>query len=123
MANLKKYSIRVLYTFLSLALSLVFISTLYYFNLVNENIYKVFKIIILIVNIFISGFILGRKASSKGYFEGIKLGLLIIVLFLIMSLLGMGSLKLSIIVYYLIILISSILGSMLGILKKKEINS
>ena len=104
MTNLKKYTKRLLYTFLFLILSLLLLTTLYYFNLINENIYKVFKIIILIINIFISGFLLGKKANSKGYLEGIKLSLMVIFLFLIITLILKEPLILTILIYYLIIL-------------------
>ena len=113
MTNIKKYLLRLAYTFLSLLLSLLFITTLYYFNLINENIYKVFKIVILIVNIFI----------SKGYLEGLKLSIMLIPFFLIGTLLLKEPLKLTIIIYYLIITMTATLSSMIGILRKKETNS
>lgn len=123
MTNLKKYSMRLAYTFLSLGFSVLFITTLYYFNLINENTYKVFKIVVLIINLFISGFILGREAKSKGFLEGIKLGLMIIPIFLIVTLLIKEPLKLTVILYYLIILITSTFGSMIGMSLKKETKS
>ena len=118
MTNLKKYTIHLSYTILSLLISLLVITTLYYFNLINENMYKVFKIIILIINIFISGIIIGKKAKNKGYLEGIKLSLLIIPLFIITTILTKEPLKLSVIIYYLIIIFTSTLGSMIGISRK-----
>ncbi len=123
MTNIKKYLLRLAYTFLALFLSLLFITTLYYFNLINENIYKVFKIVILIVNIFISGYILGKNAKSKGYLEGLKLSIMLIPFFLIGTLLLKEPLKLTIIIYYLIITMTATLSSMIGILRKKETNS
>ena len=123
MTNIKKYFFRLAYTFLALFLSLLFITTLYYFNLINESFYKVFKIIILIVNIFVSGYILGKCAKSKGYLEGIKLSMMVVPLFLVGTFLLREPLKLTIIIYYLIITITATLSSMIGMLRKKETNS
>ena len=123
MTNLKKYLSRLFYTFLYLLGAMLFITTLYYFNLMNESVYKVFKIIILIISMFVSGFILGRKAKSKGYLEGIKFSLMMILIFLVSTVLLGEPLKLTIIIYYLIILMSTTFGSMLGMSLKKETKS
>ncbi len=120
MANLKKYAFRLGYTLIALFLSLLVIITLYYFNLINQNIYKILKIIILIINIFISGFLLGKQAKSKGYLEGIKLSSMIIILFLGITFLANEPIKLTVIVYYLIILITATFGSMLGMSLKAK---
>lgn len=120
MNYLKKYGLRLFYTFLFLFLALFFITLLYYFNVINETFYKVLKLIILIGDIFINSFILGKNAQAKGYLEGIKLSLLIIVIFFLLSLFFKEPLKLSILIYYLIITTTSTLGSMIGIQKKKN---
>ena len=123
MTNLKKYLSRLFYTFLYLLAAMLFITTLYYFNLMNESVYKVFKIIILIISMFVSGFILGRKTKSKGYLEGIKFSLMMILIFLVSTVLLSEPLKLTIIIYYLIILMSTTFGSMIGVSLKKETKS
>lgn len=118
MEIIKKYSFRFLYTVLGIIISLLLITTLYHFNLISSNIYQILKLIILLGNILISGIILGKKTTSKGYLEGIKLGVFLIILFTLLTLLTGGDLKLKILLYDLIILITSILGGMIGINKK-----
>ena len=120
MTYLKKYGLRLLYTIISIVVSLALVSTLYYFNIISINTYKILKIIVLLINIFISSLILGRKAKNKGYLEGIKFAAIIIVLFLLTTLLTNNSMELKVIIYYLIILFTSTLGSMVGISKKKN---
>ena len=117
METVKKYSFRFLYTLIGITISLLLITTLYHFNLISSNIYQALKFILLLANILISGIILGKKATSKGYLEGIKLGLFII-LFTLLTLLTGEDLKLRILLYDIIILITSILGGMIGINKK-----
>ncbi len=119
MTYIMKYGKRLLFTMLSIILSLLALTALYYFNIISPTTNKVLKIIIILINIFISSFILGKTTDKNGYLEGIKLALIIIPIFIIFSLIT-SSLSLKVIIYYLIIAITSILGSMIGINKKKE---
>lgn len=120
MTYIKKYGKRLLFTMISILLSLLAITLLYYFNIIGQNTNKVLKIIAILVNIFISSFILGKNTIKKGYLEGIKLALIIIPIFIITSLLTSSKIEIRAILYYIIILITSILGSMIGINKRKE---
>ncbi len=120
MTYLKKYGKRLLFTMISILLSLLAITLLYYFNIIGQNTNKALKIITIIINIFISSFILGKNALKKGYLEGIKLSLIIIPLFIIIALITSSKLEIKAILYYIIITITSVLGSMIGINKKKE---
>ena len=119
MELIKKYSFRFLYTILSITICLLILTTFYHFNMISSNIYKLLKLIILLGNILISGIILGKKAASKGYLEGVKLGVFFILLFTIATLLTAQELKLKMLLYDGIILITAILGGMIGINKKK----
>ena len=120
MEIIKKYSFRFLYTILSIVISLLLITTLYHFNIISSNIYQTLKLIILLVNILISGIILGKKATSKGYLEGIKLGIFMILLCFLITLVTGQDLKIRLLLYDSMILITSILGGMIGINKKGE---
>ena len=122
MNYIKKYGLHLLYTTTSILLSLIFITILNYFNIIPSTIYNILKIITLLLNLFISSFILGKKAINKGYLEGLKLSSIIILILLLFSFIFSLSLQLKIIIYYLIIIGTSILGSMIGISKKKETN-
>lgn len=114
---MKKYLFSILITFISIIFTLLFTTTLYYFNLINHTTYNILKIILLLLSLFINSFILGKKSTKKGYLEGIKLSLPIIIFSLIISLIT-KKFKLTILIYYLIILITSIFGSIVGINKK-----
>ncbi len=121
MTYIKKYGLRLFYTFLSIMISLLIITSLYYFNLINNNTYKVFKIIAITISLFINSYVLGKKAQNKGYLEGLKLSIIIIIIFFLTTLITKQPVKLSIIIYYLIISITCIFGSMVGISRKKQI--
>jgi len=118
MTTVKKYGFRFLYTILSIAICYLILTTFYYFNIISSNIYQVLKLIILLINILMSGIILGKKATNKGYLEGVKLGAFIIILFFILTLITGQDVKIRLLLYDGIIMITSILGGMIGINKK-----
>lgn len=107
------------YTFVGILASCIIITLLNYFNILNGSIQNIISIIVMIISIFIGGFLTGRKANKKGYLEGIKFGGIMIVIILLLNLLIFKS-KLSLIdiLYYLSLLLSSTIGSMIGIQRR-----
>lgn len=100
-----------IYSFSSLLLINLIITLLNYINIININIVNIFSYITPFISFFIGGLFLGSKSNQKGWLEGIKLGIIEILFILIINILFN---KYNFILYF-IILISSILGSILGI--------
>lgn len=121
MKYLKNISISILYIIISI-LILTFITTLFsYFNIIGEKTVSIFKIIVPIISLFIGGFYIGKRSTKKGWFEGLKLGLIFIILLIIFEFLALDiSFEGRNILYYIIIIISSMFGSMIGISMKKN---
>lgn len=117
---IKNVSLSILYITLSL-LVLTFILTIFsYFNIISDKTVSIFKIIIPIISLFIGGFFIGKKSLKKGWLEGLKLSLIFLLILIIFEYLALGqSFNIKNLLYYLIISISSIFGSMIGISKKK----
>ncbi len=67
----------------------------------------------------ILGTINGKKASKKGYLEGLKLGGIIVLILLVMNIIFYRSFSLTTFLYYILIIISSTIGSMIGINLKR----
>ncbi len=107
--------------FLFLVITLV-ATTLNYFNILSAGGMGIFKMLIPIISMLAGGIYLGSKAKNKGWLEGIKLSIFIIILLLLCHFLWMKApFELKNILYYLILVISSTVGSMLGInLKRKD---
>lgn len=97
-----------------LILSILF-SLLYYFNILGDTIYSIVKIMVPSVSFFIGGVYLGKHSKEKGWLQGLKLGLVLIIFMFLISILFLNSFSLKGIIYYIIILFSSIIGSMFGI--------
>ena len=73
------------------------------------------------LTLFLGGMYLGKNCEKKGWLEGIKIGLVVIFLFFLISYLGLDQgITLKSFLYYLILMASSMLGSMLGINKRQE---
>ena len=105
-----------LYFFISLVILLLIITIFYYFDIISNNTIKYLRIIIVILSTFISGIKIGQLSNNKGYIKGIILGSIISLIFLIINFIT-KNLKITNIIYYLIIIIFSTLGSIIGINK------
>lgn len=111
----------IFFNILELFLLLFLITILYYFNLINEKTFSILKLVILLLSIFINTFILGRNTKKKSYIEGIIYGSILITILLILTIL-LSKVQIKLLIFYPIILITSILGSMIGKVKKIDQN-
>lgn len=101
----------------------LFVTFLNYVNIIGSKTLSIVQIMIPLFSLFLGGFVIGKQSSKKGWLEGLKLGgifLLILILFQYLGLQIHFSIKS--IIFYLLLLVSSIFGSMLGINKKETKN-
>lgn len=118
MKTVKRYSISILSIVLSLMVATLLLTTLYYFDYISTGTYKFFKIGTLIVALIANSIVLGRSSIKKGYLDGIKLGVMLIIFCTLVSIMQ-KNISIKLILYNIIILISSTLGSMIGINTKR----
>jgi len=104
-------------TLLIILVSILLITLLNYFGILKGSILSIFKILIVIIAMFIGGFLTGKNSNSKGWLEGLKFGLILSIMFIIFSLILKNNFEFKNLLYYLILTICSILGSMIGISK------
>ena len=102
-------------------IGLIFINTII-FSLLNllgisSNITNYLSIIVFIIIYFIYGFNIGKKSDSKGYIHGLKIGCILSLILFLLSIFNI-SFSFKTIIYYLILILSSISGATLGINKK-----
>ena len=95
-------------------ISTIVITILDYFNLFSESLTNIFLFVITLISIIIGSYKLGKKSSKKGIIEGLKLGIVISVSFMLMGLITGNNFQISNTIYYVILIISSILGSIVG---------
>ncbi len=119
MDNIKNYLIAIGYFLLVVAVFAIILTIFNYYDIVTNKLFKVIKVLIPSLALFIGGYKVGNNANKKGYIEGIKLSLIVIILLFMFSYLGFNaSFNISLILYYIILIISSMLGAMIGINKK-----
>ena len=99
--------------------SMFIISILQYFN-ISSNLVLFLKFSLLIISLFISSYLFGKELNKKTYKQGLYFGTIIILLSLATKILFFrDSFAYKNIIYYLIVLITSILGSIFKLQKKK----
>ena len=90
------------------------------FNLFKLNTSRIAIIIIGALLMLIVGFITGKNSNSKGYLKGLLISVISITILLILSLLFRFQLNINSLIYYVVLVISTTLGSMIGINKKSK---
>ena len=116
---IKKYSITLGIMLSIITFFLFFFVLLNYYDLINQHVLAIFKIILMVTSFFIGGLITGKHSLKKGWFEGFKIGSLGILLFIIINSFFFHEFYLKYFLYYMILIGSSILGSIIGINKKQ----
>ncbi len=117
---MKKLAISLIYIVSSILVLTLLFTLINYFNVINDKTMSIFKIIIPIISLFIGGIYLGLNTKFKGFCNGLKLGLVFIFIMIILNIIFISNFEFKNILYYLILLITTTLGSMIGINIKKS---
>ena len=119
MKYLKNIGISFLIMLGIIIISSLILTSLNYFDILNKSTISMFKILIIVITYFIGGFLIGKKSIKKRWLEGLKFGLIVSIILILFNILGLNQdFNLKLIFYYLILISSTILGSMFGINKK-----
>lgn len=106
---------------LILLLSLFLVTTLYYFNLLGSKVFSIMELLIPLLTCFISGILVGKKASNKGWLAGLEMGFVYFIFFLLFAFLGLQhKFQMTNILFYLVMVFASTFGGMIGIGYKKK---
>ncbi len=119
MNSIKKYSISIIGIIVSISLVALLLTVFYYFDFISTNTYKYLKLITLLITLVINSIFLGKKSLKNGYIDGIKLGLMLIIFCTLVSIVN-KCISIKLIIYSLIILLTTTFGSILGINLNKD---
>ena len=117
-----KYLKTIVFEFILLIISTLIITILYYFNIINNNVNNIFKIIIFILTFLFSGIYIGKRSHKKYYLEGLKISMINIILLFVISLFFKNRFSFSQLLYYIFIIILCTFGSIIGGNLKKTKN-
>ena len=115
-----KYLKTIGFEFILLIILTLITTILYYFNLTSSEANTILKIISFIIVFIFSGIYIGKNSNKKGWLEGLKISGINILLFLLISLLFRYKFNIIQFLYYLIISVTVVIGSMIGINFKKR---
>ena len=105
----------------TIVVGLFLFTILNYFNIFNDKVINFIKIILPIGVFIFGGWYLAKNTNKRGITEGLKIGSIILGVFLLISLLGISSkFQWQNLIYYLILLISSITGGIIAKQKKDK---
>jgi len=119
MNYLKKLSKFLLTTFISIIVLTFILTILYYFDVINNNIYNIMKMIIVIGSLFINSLLLGKNSNKYGLVEGLKLGAIFLIIMFIIKFTN-NLFDIRTLIYSFIILLTSGVGAVIGINRKNE---
>lgn len=118
---MKKYLIPALYTLGIIVIGTLVSSALYYFNITSSKINSILLYLISIAGIFTGSILFSKEIKYKGIISGIIYFMACFIVMGILSLLVFkASFKLSSLIYYIVILIFSMLGGVIGKNLKEE---
>ena len=115
---IKKILNSLLTFFIIIFVGTIVITILNYFNILSNSIISIIKLILPILGIFFSSYRLGKTSEKKGYLEGLKFGGIVILIFSLLVIL-LDKFELKSLIYYLILILTSIMSSTVGINRKK----
>ena len=104
--------------FIGIIVGTMLITIINYFNIFGVKIVRGLKFILPSVMMVVSSYRLGKMSNKKGYLEGLKLsGIIVLVFAMLVLLLDKFSLKC--LLYYGILTLMGVMGSMIGINRRK----
>jgi putative membrane protein (TIGR04086 family) len=112
---IKKTSKSWAYTFGIIAVVTLITTILNYFNILSYQIVNIIKVITIVLSFLVGGILIGRLSTTKAWLEGIKLSIMFILTLTILNLFMHTKMDWRNLIYYLIVSISTTLGSMIGI--------
>lgn len=109
----------IIYTLITILIGTIIITILNYFNILSGIPLKITRLLIPLIGIILGSFFVGKKTTQKGYIEGLKYGIVWILILLAVNLIT-KNFHITSIIYYIILLLTSILFGVLGINSKKN---
>ena len=121
---MKKYLFPFLYTLIIILAGSFFTSILYYFNITSDKFNTVLLYLISIISFFTGALFLGKNIKKKGIISGlIFFGICFLIMILSSLIIFKNNITFRNIIYYLILLVFSIMGSIIGKNTQTEIDT
>lgn len=117
---MKKYLISIFWSLLIIALGTIISSVLYYFNITSDKVNNVLLYLICFSAIIVGSYKIGKETSKKGMISGLIYASIFIILMMLFSVFIFKNFHAAFLIYYLLIIAFSIIGTVTGKNKQKE---
>lgn len=115
MNNLKKYVKPLLCLMTSLIVNVLAMALFHYMGVFKLASIGKINFVVMAILMFVEGLVMGKKTSKKGYLEGLKLGGFVVVSLFLLNIIFTRHFDLYVVLYYVVMMVSSVIGSMIGI--------
>lgn len=107
-----------IYKFIIFFIILLFITSLFnYLEILDYNIINIINYVLTLLMFYMLGLKLSKIRKSKGYLNGFIIGLIITIIFSLITI-SLSKYNLNTLIYYLTLILSSITGGIVGVSKK-----
>ena len=96
---------------------IIIISIIYYFELFSYNTLNIINYIVMIILFFLMGYKISNLERKKGYLNGFLISSILVIVFTLISLIFF-KIEFSSLIYYLSLIVASIIGGILGVSNK-----
>ena len=120
MNTLKKYGLHVLLNSVEIVLSFFLLTILFYYNIISDKIFPFVKLVVVLITFLVHSFLLSRRLEQKGFIIGLFYALIYILIFTVSSVI-FYKFQGKIFLYFFLLIIISILGSLFGIQKRSSL--
>lgn len=104
---------------LSMFIYLIVISIL---SFLSYKVSSIISYVFIIILFSICGYKLGNKSNKKGYLSGLLIGISNIILMFILGIILKVEFNLNILIYYITLILSSVIGGCIGINRKGSLD-
>jgi len=118
--TLKKYGLHVLSNSVEIVLSFFLLTILFYYNIISDKIFPFVKLVVVLITFLVHSFLLSRRLEQKGFIIGLFYALIYILIFTVSSVI-FYKFQGKIFLYFFLLIIISILGSLFGIQKRSSL--
>ncbi|MBR4619155.1 MAG: TIGR04086 family membrane protein [Bacilli bacterium] len=108
---MKKYLKCVLKITLEILVTTIILTMFSYFDIISNNIYNYLELIIILLILYFNGKKLGNKNNKYPFLEGLKIGILFSLVFMIVNIVFTNTYSTRLLVYYIMVILIPVLGS------------
>ena len=115
---MKKYIKSYLSVVIQVLIITLILSLFSYLDFISNKVYGYLELISVLLILYFNGKILGNRKDTYSFLEGVKLGIFVLLILILINLLFVHTFNSRLLIYYIMIILIPILGSMKKVKKR-----